>query len=40
MCHDPVLLDNAIRSHKELGLAKAPYRFRLGRPPWSETETC
>jgi len=37
MCHDPVLLDTAFRSHKNVGLAKTPNRFRLGRP---ETETC
>ena len=39
MCHDPVL-DHAFRSHKNIGLAKAPNRFRLGRPPWSENQTC
>jgi hypothetical protein len=36
MCLDPVLLDTAFRSHKNVGLAKTPNRFRLGRP---ETET-
>jgi hypothetical protein len=39
MCHDPVL-DTAFRSHKNIGLAKAPNRFRLCRPPWSENQTC